>query len=27
VLGQATVEEALETIKTEIDALLLEQYG
>ena len=27
VLGQATVEEALENIKTEIDALLLEQYG
>ena len=27
ILGQATVEEALETIKTEIDALLLEQYG
>ena len=27
ILGQVTVEEALETIKTEIDALLLEQYG
>ena len=27
ILGQATVEEALENIKTEIDALLLEQYG
>ena len=27
VLGHATVEEALENIKTEIDALLLEQYG
>lgn len=27
VLGQATVEEALENIKTEIDALLLEKYG
>ena len=27
ILGEATVEEALETIKTEIDALLLEQYG
>lgn len=27
VLGQATVEEALENIKSEIDALLLEKYG